>query len=288
MTNFSESNPSVAFLDSLLDRLDPHQPARNEQLLRAQQACARWLALRRIHLWLTSLQIAGMADVSIETVRLLETGLANTGSLSESARQNLSRVLAPYENFAWTEQVIAIALGCSEALSPSVMEQVFDDLEMIASKTLAGAWPQIDVEPPAEPAEAGAVHDKGRLDLPLLGSEPGMFEVLNILADGDNHNYAIWDQLRERLVDIPLVQVGVLLNTMTKQGLVLAASTRLDGNLDSEPLLLYRLAPKGRQLYNAERTRRSIEHASHTEGQVKTSLPVSQIKGSRSTRTPGQ
>src|SRR5262245_39898369 len=129
MTNFSTKKLPEAFLNSLLDYVDPHQPPRDEQLLTAQRLCGRWLALRRLRIGLASEQLARIGNVPVETIQILEAGIATPDHVSSVARQHLSRVLAPSRaDFTFMEEVICLALGSADSWSPSVMDQVIEDL----------------------------------------------------------------------------------------------------------------------------------------------------------------
>jgi len=240
----------AAFLERLMLRINPHQPPLDAALLDAQRACGRWFALRRLRLGLSSEQLAGMADMPVEHLRMLEVGLADAGFVSAAARQRLSTFLkSGQEESGWVAEVIAIAAGQRAAWSAAIVERVLDDLDAADTQANRDRALTLELVEPALP------------ERPIVAVAPALFEVLRVLIDGESYTYAIWEQVVRRFKHLGIAEVGELLERMRESDLIEEAALRLEPALDDEPLQFYRIAAAGRQAFNAERTRRALREA---------------------------
>jgi len=239
-------------MDRLMVRIDPHQPPIDETLLDAQRACGRWLALRRLRMGLTIRQIAGITLVPEEHIILLETGLGDSSSLTDTARRNLSRNLGTgKDDFDWVERVIAVAQGHAEPLDESVLAPVKAYLDAVDTGEIDHV--SMEGEVPVHTAAKSTAPD----DPIPLKNEPEMVELLRVFADADTYIFAIWERIHSQ-VHLGLGEIGALIDRMLAIGLIEETDKPLlDLKLDSEALQLYRITPLGRQSLNGERMRQS-------------------------------
>jgi DNA-binding PadR family transcriptional regulator len=102
----------------------------------------------------------------------------------------------------------------------------------------------------------------------MLPLSPQVFHILVALAGGDQHGYAIMQDVAERSGGKLRLSPGTLYGSvkrMLEQGLVaeLRPSERPGGPHDDERRRYYRLTPRGRKVAKAEAARLSdaLEHA---------------------------
>lgn len=253
MTRHS-TNPPPLFMDRLMARVDPHQPARpDDSLVEAQSACGRWFALRRLHIGLSSKQVANLADVPVENILLLESGLGDSSSLGESARHNLSRHLSMQKSeHDWIKRVIAAAQGYPDALDDSVLAPVLAYLDAVDT----GALDRVAAEEPA-PVETTATAPSQGIS---LEGDRDRFEVLLALGEQENYVYAVWERIHENHAGLGLGEVGLLIDSLIDSGLIEEKEDPLiDPSLDSEPLQIYRITGAGWRALEAEQRRRQAE-----------------------------
>lgn len=253
------SAPPPAFLQHLMARVDPHQAARNDALLRAQRACGRWIGLRRLHIGVSSQVLAGMIGATAEDLMLIETGMADPEQISEDARKSLGlRLMQSPADKAWSTDVIAIALGRIEALSEATLDRVFSELEVASISPQARDQMLADnlvLQPTSEHEALDMVdHD-------LLKGEPAMFAVLRVMINGATDIYKAVEQLRKDSVGIGILQVGVLLEHMQRERLIAAIGEQANPSFPDEIILSYQVTARGRRTFNAERTRRLVLEA---------------------------
>jgi hypothetical protein len=244
-------------MQQLIVLADPHQATRNDALHSAQSACGRWIGLRRLHINLPGNTLAGMIGITPDDLLLIETGLATPQLISEAARESLSlRLVQNPADKAWAADVIAIALGRIDALTEPTLDRVFNELEVASmspeerDQMLAATLVQQPVSNQAAVLEP--------IDRSLLQREPTMFTVLEVMLNGADHIHAAWTQLRKNAVSIGLLQVGVLLNHMQRERLVVAVGEQIDPAYPDETIPIYEVTPRGRQTFNAERSRQVV------------------------------
>ncbi len=99
------------------------------------------------------------------------------------------------------------------------------------------------------------IHRSPESFLPL---RPVEFEILLVLAEGDQHGYAIIQQTEERTDGKLKLETGTLyraLRRLSEQGLVKPASKRPAPDLDDERRRYFAITPVGRQVAAAEARR---------------------------------
>jgi hypothetical protein len=200
-----------------------------------------------------------MAGITRDDILLIESGLAAPQMIPEAARQQLSVLLAPNRNDkAWVADVIGIALGQVEALNEPTLDRVFDELEeagMSAEDRDRMLATDLAEQPAPNPEAAEPI------DREVFSRERGMFEVLRALVNGASHIPAVLARLQQDSVSIGLAQVGVLINRMQRNGIVIAAGELRDPAYPDEAIPIYRVTSKGRHTFNAERTHRLVVEA---------------------------
>ncbi len=274
MSMSRSSAPPLAFMQQLMVLVDPHQPERNDALHTAQSACGRWIGLRRLHQNLSKDVLARMLDITADQLLLLETGLATPDLISEAARENLSlRLASNAADRAWAADVIAIALGRIQALNEPTLDRVFNDLEIASmdpekrdqmlTATLV-LQPEPNQEALPEP-----------LDRELLQRYPEMYSVLGVVINGARDIHAALERLRKDDVSIGLLEVGVLLNHMQRERLLVVISEQPDPAYPDEITLTYQATPRGLQTFNAERSRQVVFDAKRAAEKQKQSISIS-------------
>ena len=248
----------AAFMARLLEHINPHRPPPEPALLDAQRACGRWCALRRLRTRVNSEQFAGMVGIPVEQLAWLEAGLAKADDIPGEARQRLTQFLRAQDDSAWVAQVIALACGQTEALNATVMDRVFAELIALDSPTNLDrelAFQLVDPSSLEQPEEMLVL-----VDLSDTEHASVIFAVLRSLFEGESYLYAIWEQVHQQLRSIGIAELGELLDEMCASDLIEHTETRLEPSLDEEPLPFYKISAVGRQVFNAERTRRAIQN----------------------------
>jgi hypothetical protein len=228
-------------------QVDLHRQAGDEALRNTRLACARWLALRRLHLDLTSEQLARMTDVSPSAIKLAETGVANAGLVPELDRQRLSERLAMRkEDQGWVGEVIAIALGDPDAMDDLVLERVFEELDAYDTSVATR-----DTALTVTLAEAPQLNPDPQIEL-----EQGMYEVLHILvnakAPAERHIYAIWKKVAKLFPSLSMALTGKLLLRMGELDLVKEITGRPDPKLPNIVPRLFEITSGGRKAFFKE------------------------------------
>lgn len=113
---------------------DPTGPALSPATRQARRLCGRWVALRRLMVGLSSETIARDADVSAETLLLLETGLADASMARDDAWIRLFHLLAAHHNDVdWVAVVIDAAIGRRDACDARILAEVDQQVSQIVA-----------------------------------------------------------------------------------------------------------------------------------------------------------
>jgi transcriptional regulator with XRE-family HTH domain len=232
MTDPVQNAPIAAFLDLLVDQIDPHRSTQTPDTLVDRVLCGRWLALRRLKKGLSAEDLAATAGVTAEHLKLLEAGVANPILLSNSALQILGGKLADRtRNARWIQQVGQVALGDDRASDAKLIEDV-------------------------------------RADLGLMGPPPQdelVYQILAFLREGENHQHNI-RRHTHKYADIPEF-VDVMLDLVEAKWIV-PTSERPDPGRSSEPQQYYKLMPRGQFELEAEYQRRETLRGAWNFGSI--------------------
>ncbi|HEX5690024.1 MAG TPA: hypothetical protein VFX76_08475, partial [Roseiflexaceae bacterium] len=131
----------AAFLDRLIDQVDPHQSDTSSSHA-AQSACGRWLALRRLQLGLAGEQVAQSLGLSVDALQLLEAGVADPQLVPAAARRRLAETLAR-PDVPWLVEAIDVACG---AVAPraELLDRVIAELDVIDAVPAASQQALLD------------------------------------------------------------------------------------------------------------------------------------------------
>ena len=120
---------TVVFFDRLIEQSDPRRQPADDLARQAQIFAGRWLALRRLHLGLTSAQMVERTGMVASTLLLLEAGLADDALVPKQAWEQLIEALTDGAPPAvQVEAVVAMALGRPNPLDQQLLAQVMTDL----------------------------------------------------------------------------------------------------------------------------------------------------------------
>lgn len=92
----------------------------------------------------------------------------------------------------------------------------------------------------------------------LLPLPPAVFHILMVLADGDQHGYAIIQSISERTRGRTRVGAGTLYRSiqgMLEDGLIVELDERPHPDKDDERRRYYRITPLGKKVARAEAQR---------------------------------
>jgi hypothetical protein len=120
---------STSALDRALNLGEPAGPS-TDALRLARRYCGRWLALHRLHLELSSEEIAERTGVDAQALLALELGLPEAQYLTDDAAEQLCGMLTDVSHDAeFVVAVIDVVRRRSDDREGVVMERVMADLQ---------------------------------------------------------------------------------------------------------------------------------------------------------------
>jgi hypothetical protein len=193
--------PIAAFaFDALLDQIDPHGQGLDDATREARRRCGQWLAVRRLHLGLTSSMVQQRTGLEPQHLLLLETGLATPAIAPAEVWYRLCLVLERDYDLEWVAAVVHSALGYESASLAPLAERV--GAQLTAAVENVPAFLPIP-------------------DLPNLNHEA--FLVLEALRDGERNALGVRDKLAALAKGAPaigLATIHALLPELLDQGMI--------------------------------------------------------------------